>query len=375
MAVIRIPDIQRLKCEGLIMNSANFIRLFKGVCDLQDIISSPDLFTLSYSGTTLSLLREGVSISDVTISTGGVSPTGLEKIDEGNGDGWRFIGSSPTDYSNIGFYATDLSFQSLGTYGVALGASGAYSFVTGRITEASGLYSVAMGDRAKATGDGSISLGGPTSIASGDYSVAFNAKGIGNESFAAAAGEATGTRSVALGDFAKTDANKSSAIGAGTQTKSYGESAYGIYNTSYTPSSTLAFISTDRLYVIGNGSSTGSRSDAFLILKSGDTSFPSLTNSMIDAAGGDSAVTKQWVQANSSTRYVQTFVVGDWSSQTIIITEATHGKGTDPIIQILSGAAAPYTVVDIDSISVAANGDITMTVIPGSEFDGKVVII
>ncbi len=45
MAILSIPDIDALKCKGLVMNSANFIRLFKFVCDLgEDFINLEDSY-------------------------------------------------------------------------------------------------------------------------------------------------------------------------------------------------------------------------------------------------------------------------------------------------------------------------------------------
>lgn len=78
---------------------------------------------------------------------------------------------------------------------------------------------------------------------------------------------------------------------------------------------------------------------------------------------------------DTSNKYSQTFVVADWTTQSITITAVTHGRGTDPIVQVYSGATAPFTQVEPQSISVAANGDVTLTVGVGLEIDGKVIIL
>jgi uncharacterized coiled-coil protein SlyX len=56
-----------------------------------------------------------------------------------------------------------------------------------------------------------------------------------------------------------------------TATSAY-ETAIGRYNTDYDPGSTTDWVSTDRLFVIGNGSGTGSnvKSDALVLLKNGN---------------------------------------------------------------------------------------------------------
>jgi hypothetical protein len=90
---------------------------------------------------------------------------------------------------------------------------------------------------------------------------------------------------------AKTEASgqNSTAAGYGILAPSYSEFAFGKFNTTYTPVSINTSYSTDRLFIIGNGSS-GSRSDAFTILKNGDTgigidNFETYTNGNIFQVG------------------------------------------------------------------------------------------
>ena len=59
-------------------------------------------------------------------------------------------------------------------------------------------------------------------------------------------------------------------MGTGNTAESWSESAFGTYGTLYTPASRNGFISTDRLFNVGNGFSSTSRSDAFTILKNGN---------------------------------------------------------------------------------------------------------
>lgn len=122
---------------------------------------------------------------------------------------------------------------------------GDYSIAMGESTTASGANSTAIGDGTVSTGAASISIG-ITTIATGDASTAMGQLTT-----------ASGTSSFSSGYF--------------TAAKSYSETAIGIYNTSYTPTSTSAWNATDRLFVIGNGQTSGTRSDALVMLKNGNT--------------------------------------------------------------------------------------------------------
>jgi hypothetical protein len=59
----------------------------------------------------------------------------------------------------------------------------------------------------------------------------------------------------------------STAMGAYTTAPSAYETVIGRYNTNYTPADTNGWIGTDRLFVVGNGTSSGSRSNAFTLSK------------------------------------------------------------------------------------------------------------
>jgi hypothetical protein len=80
-------------------------------------------------------------------------------------------------------------------------------------------------------------------------------------------------------------------------------------------------------------------------------------------------------------RYVDTFnATTDWSGPaggyyTRTITAVTHGMGTSPTVKVRSGSG-PYVDVMTDSLSVAANGDITIQVTqtPDLRFAGQVLI-
>ena len=155
--------------------------------------------------------------------------SGLQVIDEGNGNGWRFIGEDPSNYGDIGLYALDFGISSSAS--TTKGATGWFAMNTGRNGTASGVSAVNLAR------DG---------IASADSS--FNS---------ALSGTAD-----ALGSF------NSAFYGTA---HSFGEVNMGLFSTSYTPISTSSWNGADRLFNIGNGTATSSRSNAFTVLKNGKT--------------------------------------------------------------------------------------------------------
>lgn len=165
-----------------------------------------------------------------------------------------------------------------------------------------GNYSVSMGRSTKAIGAGSFSAGWYTS-ASGSYSVA-----MGSNS------EATGYASTALGNYAQATGNSSTAIGVSTSASGYRsiamgentiaqsgyETVIGRYNTDYSPNSTGGWNAGDRLFVIGNGTSSVDRSDAITVLKNGDVGIgTSSPDSRLEISG--SGVQRLRIHSSSST--------------------------------------------------------------------------
>jgi len=84
---------------------------------------------------------------------------------------------------------------------------------------------------------------------------------------------ASGYHAVAMGLTTQSNAWYSTAMGQGTIAQSRSETVLGSYNTTYSPSGgTRDWDSSDRLFVIGNGtgSSSVSRTDALIVFKNGD---------------------------------------------------------------------------------------------------------
>ena len=161
--------------------------------------------------------------------------------------------------------ATDSNWNdsSVGNYSFASGfntiANANFSTAFGYGTIASSNYTTAMGFGTTASGFGSTATGEGTT-ASGDYAITL---GSGTT--------ASGTFTTAMGYQTTASGRYSTAIGRNTTAESGYETVLGIYDTDYSPSSTVGWNFSDRLFVVGNGTAEGLRSDAMVVLKSGNT--------------------------------------------------------------------------------------------------------
>jgi hypothetical protein len=198
-----------------------------------------------------------------------------------------------------GDYSTAMggSTTASGSVSTALGyktfANGEKSVAMGDSTVASGYASTSMGNRTVASGDNSVSIG-KGSIASGEFSFAsgfqttasgIRATSFGDRSVASAENSmamgrtttASGEYAVSMGQSSVASGRRSFSFGFFTNAPSAGEFTLGRYNTNYTPGSTTQFISTDRLFVIGNGIDEDSRSNAMTVLKNGRVGLQTVT--------------------------------------------------------------------------------------------------
>lgn len=127
---------------------------------------------------------------------------------------------------------------------------------------ATGSYAVAMGNGTTASGNYSTSMGYETT-ASGSRSTAM---GSGTT--------ASGNNSTAMGYFTTASGNKTTAMGAHTIASDYGSLVIGQYNSSGSlanPLGATSFYTSNTAFVIGNGTDSSNKSDAFKVLFNGDT--------------------------------------------------------------------------------------------------------
>lgn len=155
------------------------------------------------------------------------------------------------------------------------------SFATvggGYNNQASGNSAVVAGGRnATASGEAAGVLSGEVNVASGFRSavVGGNANTASGANSFVGGGEfngGPGAFSAVSGGRNNTASGQMTSIpgGQGLFARAFGETAVGIFNIDYTPASTTGFDANDRLFVIGNGTSLASRSNALTVLKNGN---------------------------------------------------------------------------------------------------------
>ncbi len=167
----------------------------------------------------------------------------------------------------------DGAFRAGGVTGTAWDQSniGFYSFGSGSDTKAGGSYATATGASTNASGQASTAMGWNTS-ASGVYSTAMGFNSNASNTAASAFGwntDATGQYSVAMGFHSTASGKYTTAMGRNTFANSFGSLVIGRWNTvAGFPSN---WVATDPVFVIGNGTDSLNRTNAFTVLKNGNT--------------------------------------------------------------------------------------------------------
>ena len=150
-------------------------------------------------------------------------------------------------------------------------ASGNRSIAIGQSTTASGNISTAMGESTTASGISSTAMGENTT-ASGTSSTA-----MGNET------EAVGASSTAMGESTTASGDYSTVMGQNTTASGESSTAMGQYNVLNTGDNPTSYDATNTAFSVGNGTSEGSRSDAFKVLFNGTTTIAgSLTSESLN---------------------------------------------------------------------------------------------
>ena len=214
----------------------------------------------------------------------------------GQGSVSQGVGSFSIGLGNyaIGKYSTALGTQAWATkefstaLGAFAGAEGESSVAIGYGADALGRYSIALGQNATTKGISSTAIGSDT-YASASYATAIGCLTNAMGSYSTAMGFSTGARgekSTSMGSGTYASGSISTALGFNNTTPSYCETAIGLYSTNYTPGSQTDYNSTDRLFVIGNGTNEETRSDALIVLKNAYTAIGhSSPSQMLDVNG------------------------------------------------------------------------------------------
>lgn len=265
-------------------------------------------------------------------------PPPLEKIDEGNGIGIIIRDRVAGNYGNVGLNAVDLSFSDSASS--TNGATSDYTFSVG-------FNNISSNQGATTFGTSNIASGG-AAIAGGN-----NCQAIHN-----------GT--VALGNFSIASGGWSVAIGNGLKARSFGEMVVGAYNTEYTPLDINGKNPLDRAFVVGNGGAAFFPSDAFIILKNGLATLPSVTNALITAASGKAIITKEYFNAFAA---LDTNVVHKTGSETITGIKTFNGATGVAAIEVNTTAGygvyltANGTGVGMQSVGYSTSNIINLSIL------------
>ena len=181
---------------------------------------------------------------------------------------WYTNGTGIQSLSNdaIGSYSISMGFDTTASghsstsMGIFTSASGYSSIAMGGNTTASYFYSTAMGYNTTACGISSTSMG-YESIASGDYSTATGR-----------ATTASGANSTSMGHSTTASGSNSTAMGRETTASDYASLVIGQFNSSgSSATSATSFNTSNTAFVIGNGTDSSNKSDAFKVMFNGDT--------------------------------------------------------------------------------------------------------
>jgi hypothetical protein len=175
--------------------------------------------------------------------------------------------------SNAMGYSTTASGYSSTAIGGFTNASGDISTAMGVNTIASGFVSIAMGENSTASGDNSTAVGYYT-IASGIYSTAMGGNNTASGSGSTAMGiftNASGISSTAIGNSTNASGVLSTAMGYNTKAQGYGELSMGTFNDTLVAVNATAFASdSNRVFTVGNGTSSSTRKTAFVVQQNGN---------------------------------------------------------------------------------------------------------
>ena len=151
--------------------------------------------------------------------------------------------------------------------------TGTYASAIGNGTTASGNESTAMGYDTSASGEASTAMGYSTT-ASTQASTAMgkNTTASGLNSTAMGRGTtASGTDSTAMGYYTQASGSRSTAMGRSTTATDYSSTVIGQFNSSGSSvTSANSFSTSAPAFVIGNGTASDAKSDAFKVMFNGD---------------------------------------------------------------------------------------------------------
>ena len=222
-------------------------------------------------------------------------PTGLERINEGNGNAWRLIGRDASLYDNAGLNSVDFSTSTSNTFG----ATGQSSFSVGDNNIASGYGSITMGSVLTSSGVLSTVFGYLNSTDGyASFMQGYNNSEATSTGFAMTVGHSNvhGTNAGLMAGVALQSNNGVGTFICGTAN----EVVLGSNN---------GTDSNQPIIIVGNGTHTTpsnsewaaiSRSNLLVGYRKGELVLPTTTIAIIDAEiTGKQVVTREWVEAQN----------------------------------------------------------------------------
>ena len=153
--------------------------------------------------------------------------------------------------------------------------TGIYASAMGNGTTASGNESTAMGYDTTASAEASTAMGYSTT-ASGNTSTAMGRSTTASGNYSTAMGQGTtasGNQSTAMGWSTTASGARSTAMGRETTASDYASLVIGQYNSSGSSvtNNATSFSTSNTAFVIGNGTASNAKSDAFKVMFNGNT--------------------------------------------------------------------------------------------------------
>ena len=332
----------------------------------EDNESRSDAFKVMFNGDTTAagtisataFVGDGSKLTNLPSAGGGL----LSIIEEGN-TGYRRSDANAANYGDIGEGAVDLSFS--GSPSSILGATGLYSTAMGLDATASGDYSTAMGKTTTASKYAATAMGVET-IASGSVATSMGISTIASGAVSTAMGyfsTASGDYSTAIGGNTTASGDYSTAMGVGTSALSFRETAIGSFNTTYTPTSITGWDAADRLFVIGNGQSSGPPSDALVMLKNGNTTFSGTitANAFVGDGSGLTGINLNTVSITTNINDIAANTASITTNQGVITANTASITSNINDIALKANTADPTFTGTITSGSISATGTISAT--------------
>ena len=242
--------------------------------------------------------------------------------------------------------------DSIGAYSFVAGfdckAKGIAAFAMGQGSEANGDYSVAIGSSCEATGSGSLAFGiGSTATNMGSFAAGEAAIATGYVSAALCAGKATGTDAFAAGNQPQAMGEHSVALGSHTLAKSAFSTAIGRYNID--TGDDTAWVATDPVFSIGNGTSDIARSNILTVLKNGRMGLGITPTAKLHIFGNATTDNLLYVSNDKDATKDSTFII---DKRGFIF------RGADGFIHNFSvDAAAPNLFIGINSGNFTLTGN------------------